>query len=354
MKILLFGEYSGLHTNLQIGLKEIGHKVTLISSGDGHKQFNGDIRIGNKIKNRYLNYFLNIIELWWILRKIQKYDIVQFIDYAVLKMPYILKIYYLKIIKSRNKAIIINRCGLDSYGISVLLGNLRYSPFQNALKENKFNEDIRINSNLKAIKITKIFTGIIVNMYEYYLPYKDFDNYIGFAPMPIKIEPTYVENKNNGKIKILYGVLRKSNKGHTYIKEALDFINLNYANKVEIIITGKLPFIEYQKLLDSCNILIDQACSYSYGMNAIYALAKGKVILSGNEPESENYFGIKIPIINILPDASDIIEKLIDLINNPHKLILIGKQSREYASTVHNHITVAEKFITLYNKVLHV
>jgi len=354
MKILLFGEYSGLHTNLQKGLKEIGHDVTLISSGDGHKKFDGDIKTGNRIKNKYLSYFFVVAELWWLLRKIRKYDVVQFIDYAVLRMPYFLKIQYLKIVKRNNKAIIINRCGLDAYGICVLLGNLRYSPFQNEIKEHEFNDDIGIKSNLKAIKIINLFNGIIVNMYEYYLPYKDFNNYTGFVPMPLKTDSIYVPNNNIGKIKILYGVLRKSNKGHTYIKEALDFINLNYADHVEINIVEKLPFTEYQKLLDSCNILIDQACSYSYGMNAIYALSKGKVVLSGNEPESEIFFGTEIPVINILPSTNDIIEKLIDLINNPNKLMQIGEQSRAYALTVHNHISVAEKFITLYNKVLHV
>ena len=35
MKILLLGEYSGLHLNLRDGLRELGHDVVLASAGDG-------------------------------------------------------------------------------------------------------------------------------------------------------------------------------------------------------------------------------------------------------------------------------------------------------------------------------
>ena len=34
MRILLLGEYSGVHYNLSVGLKALGHDVTLASGGD--------------------------------------------------------------------------------------------------------------------------------------------------------------------------------------------------------------------------------------------------------------------------------------------------------------------------------
>ncbi len=38
-KILLFGEFSGLHTNLKEGLEELGYEVTIVSAGDGKKKY---------------------------------------------------------------------------------------------------------------------------------------------------------------------------------------------------------------------------------------------------------------------------------------------------------------------------
>ena len=37
MKILLIGEYSNVHHTLALGLKALGHEVTVASDGDGWK-----------------------------------------------------------------------------------------------------------------------------------------------------------------------------------------------------------------------------------------------------------------------------------------------------------------------------
>ena len=48
MKILLIGEYSNLHNSLKKGLIDLGHEVTLVSFGDGFKDFSSDIRLSRK------------------------------------------------------------------------------------------------------------------------------------------------------------------------------------------------------------------------------------------------------------------------------------------------------------------
>ena len=49
MRILLIGEYSGLHNSLKEGLEKNGHEVTLIGSGDGFKKYPMDINIESTI-----------------------------------------------------------------------------------------------------------------------------------------------------------------------------------------------------------------------------------------------------------------------------------------------------------------
>ena len=58
MKILLIGEYSGVHNNLKTALIDLGHEVLLIGDSDGYKGFDFDIPIApyngsifSKIKN---------------------------------------------------------------------------------------------------------------------------------------------------------------------------------------------------------------------------------------------------------------------------------------------------------------
>jgi len=57
MKILLVGEFSGVHNNLKMGLKALGHDVKLAADGDGFKKFGYDFRIK---PFRFLLFPLNI------------------------------------------------------------------------------------------------------------------------------------------------------------------------------------------------------------------------------------------------------------------------------------------------------
>lgn len=43
MKILLLGEYSNVHWTLAQGLRALGHSVTVVSDGDGWKNYPRDI-----------------------------------------------------------------------------------------------------------------------------------------------------------------------------------------------------------------------------------------------------------------------------------------------------------------------
>ena len=45
MKILLIGEYSNVHATLAEGLRAIGHQVTVVSDGDGWKNYPRDIDV---------------------------------------------------------------------------------------------------------------------------------------------------------------------------------------------------------------------------------------------------------------------------------------------------------------------
>ena len=45
MNILLYGEYSGIHSNLVANLVEKGFNVDFLSTGDGFKNLNGNIKI---------------------------------------------------------------------------------------------------------------------------------------------------------------------------------------------------------------------------------------------------------------------------------------------------------------------
>ena len=96
MKILLIGEYSGLHNSLKDGLQLNGHSVTLLGTGDGFKRYPVDILIKStffeipifkfiaKIIDKLLKVSLNDIEIgiktYFKIKRLTDFDVVQLIN----------------------------------------------------------------------------------------------------------------------------------------------------------------------------------------------------------------------------------------------------------------------------------
>ena len=56
MKILLWGDYSGVHQDLKSALLELGHNVIIASTGDDYKKFSNDIFIDIDRRNFLTRY----------------------------------------------------------------------------------------------------------------------------------------------------------------------------------------------------------------------------------------------------------------------------------------------------------
>ena len=75
-----------------------------------------------------------------------------------------------------------------------------------------------------------------------------------------------------------------------------------YPHDLELIIKGRMPLRDYL-IMAKANIVIDQTSTYSLGVNGVYALAMGKVVLGGAEPESLKRLGVEeSPVINVEPN----------------------------------------------------
>ena len=138
-------------------------------------------------------------------------------------------------------------------------------------------------------------------------------------------------------------------KGVEYVLNALGQIQEKFGERVDIRIVEKIPYEEYVKLFSESNIFIDQACSYSYGMNALLGLGHSKVVLSGNEPIVNELLGDECPVQNILPDATDIFMKLSLLIENPERIAVVGAKGHAFAKRVHDHVVVAKRYISIWD-----
>lgn len=355
MKILLFGEFSGLHANLKYGLEQLGHKVTLVSNGDGSKQIGGaDIYLRSNYKNR----FLRALSLRWkcliTLPLLRGFDVVQYITPYWLPFPKRMQLWYLKYLKKHNTKVFYNACGDDSL-VSLNMLRLRYSPASAAVGAGEYSVFCR-QVNHRNVQYTlrayDTYDGIIASSYTYQLASANYHNYLGYIPFPsIAVHDCIPFPSLDGTVKIFFGCNRPADKGASHILEALRRIEFELINQVQIELVRNVPYAEYVKLFNSCHIFIDQSSSYGYGMNALLAMVKGKVVLGGCEPEMQDLLDRPCPVINILPNAQDIYDKLKELILNKEKLAKIGYENYQFVKDVHEPVTIAQQYVDKWSQV---
>jgi hypothetical protein len=170
------------------------------------------------------------------------------------------------------------------------------------------------------------------------------------VPLPVNTEKfKYEPNRKNGKIRIFHGINRKGFKGSQLIESALNEIQKKYPDKVEIIIKGHIPFLEYYQFLKTVNIVVDQVYGFELGMNALISMANGRIVFAGYDLPGNNEL-LSIPIERFNGNKETLVAKLEQYIEKPYLLEVKGWASREYVEKYHNYITVAGKFIEVWNR----
>lgn len=345
MKIALIGEFSAFNKNLAIGLRNLNHDVDIYANGDGWKKIDGaTFPLIKDAKNFFEKLYGHFLWPIYISSKIKGYDIVQIISPSIFTR-YLNFILIDRIIKQNDKAFLSGAGSCFALEHAYKKGCFRYYMYdENANPYLK--KDFWWNEK-KERRISLKFDGIIPIAWEYKIEYEGYNNRLKAIPIPMDTDNiNYVHNVVKDKIVIFHGLNREGPKGTKYIKAAMERLQNNYPDKVECIIEGHMPLKDYLDLMQRTNIVVDQCRGYGLGVNAVYAMAEGKVVFGGAEPESLEVFGLEdTPVINILPDENDIYYKLERFVLHPELIPELGRKSREMAESFHNCNIVAEKYI---------
>lgn len=356
MKILLMGEFSGYHTALKHGLEELGMECVLASNGDNWKKISGsNIRLfRTDFKNPVDKALKLVIEPLFGMKKFYGYDVVQYVN-PIIYSTYVNKIIFDKIRHHSTK--LFTAVSGDCYSLydAYKKGKLGYYIYDdNPGLCASYTNDKHAKARISQEEYTyNHVDGIIPVMYEYAIGVKNRNNCLPTIPLPFEsYKIDYQENKVDGKLVIMHGVIREKYKGTAYILKAFDIIKEKYPNDVEIIVDGKLPLAEYLKVLQRTNILVDQCKEHGWSMNACFGMAQGKVVLSGASRNTLKEFGLtKSPIIHIKPDVNQIVSQLEYLIENRDKIEEFGYESRKFVENFHDHRRIAQLYLDSWNNV---
>lgn len=363
MKILLIGEYSNVHWTLAEGLRALGHQVCVVSNGDFWKNYPRDISLVRNTQSKWdgIRYFAKVL---LTLPRMRGYDIVQLINpcFLELKAERLYAIY--NYLRRHNGKVFLGGYGMDYYWVHTCTTTqtFRYSDFNfgTVLRDSK---DIRheITDWIHGEKgklnqyIAADCDGIPTGLYEYYACYHPhFPQKTAFIPFPINIASlSPMEARPKGRpIRFFIGIqqARSEYKGTDIMLRALERVHKRYPAQCEIVKAESVPFNEYQHLMNSSDVILDQLYSYTPAMNALLAMGKGLVLVGGGEPENYDIINETElrPIINVLPNEEDVYNQLEQLVLHPEQLEKLSTESRLYVQRHHHHVKVASQYIDFW------
>ena len=376
MKILLIGEYSRLHNSLKEGLQELGNEVTLLGFKDGFKDFPVDFPLVKKWDEGFLKKIkVAVLRLtgfdlssYFTYKQFQKnqahfkgFDVVQLINENSFFCDYEHEVKILKYLFNNNRNVFLLSCGDDYVHVNYNFKHTENSSIVQPYLEGKiaakdFSNVLKFRTkpfeNLHYYIYDNV-AGVIASDLDYHIPWYNHPKYLGMIPNPInlsKLPESILET--NEKIVIFHGINRESyfKKGNDFFEKALQVIQEKYVEKVTILVTENVPYIDYINSYNQAHIILDQLYGHDQGYNALEAMAKRKVVFTNaSELFEKQYHLTKKVAINALPDVAYLVAQLSYFIENPQEITTIGTNAREFIKTHHDYHKIAQKYLDTWN-----
>ena len=364
MRILLLGEYSGLHWSLAAGLRALGHEVCVASDGCGWKNYPRDIALDRPTNSLY-DGISCLIRILRHLPSFRNYDVVQLISpyFLHLRSERTLPVYHY--LRRFNGKVFLGAFGTDYYYIRACMetDTYRYSDFKtgNCYRDTDFNkmtlQDWYYGGAARATRtIAESCNGIMACLWEYYVAYQLlFPEKTAFVPLPINLHEIVSHIRTvPEKLNFFIGIqnFKDTVKGTDVMLPVLREVQHKYPDLCRVTEVHDVPYARYQQLMDDADVQLDQLYSYTPSMNSLLAMAKGVTVVGGGEPENYEILNETElrPIINVLPDEQDIYRKLEEIVLHKERIPELSAQSVEYVTKHHDHIKVARQYLDFWEQ----
>ncbi|NDV77469.1 glycosyltransferase [Dysgonomonas sp. 511] len=365
MKILLIGEYSRAHLTLAEGLRNLGHEVLVASDGDGFKNYPRDVDLTRK-SSGLIDTFTSLMSVLGKFGEFKGYDVVQLINPCFTTQNVRVNRHLYNKLRRNNKKVFMGAFGDDTYWVKACLGNKIFDYSEFFVDGKPINVDFNqrfidkwIDTPLAKFNedLAKDVDGISACLYEYYCSYKPyFADKLKYIPLPlntaeIEFQPIPEEPE---KVNFFIGInkVRDKFKGTDVMEKALARVKDKYPDQVIVTRVESVSYDVYQQLMSQAHVVLDQLYSHTPAMNALLALAQGKVVVGGGEPYIYELYddSSNQPIVNVHPNEDDVFDKLEWLVLNKQQIPDISRKSRQFVEQNHDYMVVAKKYLEFWNK----
>jgi hypothetical protein len=359
VRILVLGDFSGVNHQLSRALRAAGHDVDFYSRGDGFKDIPAEHRfyVRGRRTPRLLGAAIEVADQLLTVRRLQGYDV------AVLHAPFQfhnrLNAMLVRHVLRSNAVVVLQHMACSTAYHS-FVRTLAYNPCADCARLDHGGVPCSAPEFEKPQWEDEVYRradAIVCTGFEYHEAMRRQPHLaarVVAVPLPVDLsEHPFQPVPRGGPVRILYGTNREGFKGSAHIRPALARLEVTHGQQVEIEVAERLPYATYLSVLQRAHVLVDQCNTYSYGMNAVLAAARGKVVLTGAEPQALATFAMPAdcPLINIRPDPQDIWERLVEVVEAGDEwLVERAAASREFVRRYHDSTEVAAQYLELFRR----
>lgn len=372
LRILLMGDASNYHRCLAEGLRRLGHEAVVASDGTRWMNTERDIDLSRPLPGKAGGFLLWFIIKRLLSRKFSDYDIVSVngTNFASLR-PERLRILFNHLL-SHNKSVFVSVLGTDTHYVRACTGDnppLRYDEWQINGKPSDYARASReeakqwLAPELSALcrDVYARSVGAVTALYEYHKVYQTAvpDDRLAYGGIPIDTASIdYVGANTAGrKVRLFLGrhTERSLEKGTDRLLAAARRVVDAHPEACTLDIVENIPYADYLKRLQEADVVLDQLYSYTPATNALLAMAMGKTVVSGGEPEYYDFIDEhdNRPIVNAVPYDDEALYRAIeDVVMHPSALADRGEKSREFVIRHNDTEVVARRFIDFWRSKL--
>ncbi len=369
LNILLLGDTSNFHNTLAMGLRALGHTVTVASDGTGWMNTPRDIDLSRHDSR------LGGLWLWFRMRFLLKqrlsgYDIVAVAGthFARLKPRRLRSIF--DMVRHNNRFVFQTALATDPFYIEECLdpqSPLRYNewrvdrdttPFRQSswnLAQDWLDRPLYSYSRHLAASVDAVVTAL----YEYHIScrraYPPEKIHYGGIPVDtdsITFTPV-IGIPDRVKLFLGYPSRRMLEKGAERLLTAARRVAAEYPDRCSLDVASDIPLDEFIRRMQGSHVVIDQLYSYTPATTALMAMAMGKTVISGGEEDYYRFIGENElhPVINLDPrDDQSIYRAIRDTVLHPELLSERGRQGRAFVERHNSAKVVAERFLKAWEK----
>lgn len=369
MKILFAGDYSGFHATLARRLRLMGHECVVMSDGSRCMDTERDIDLRrNPGIIGSVAYLGKVFSMW---PKLRGYDVVQLINPNFLHLRPGKIRYFLRELKAANGILSLSLAGSDPVSVKACVedGLFRYSEFKVGDTPTEYVRSTPgiiykwLNGQMgdHCRFVYETVDCAVSALYEYHVasaPYLG-DTPLHYAGIPVDVDNiTFHEFSPaaDGKLNLLVGIKSEMElfKGTDRLLAAAREVERRHPQRCRVTVARDLPFTRYAEALSDADVVLDQLYSYTPATNALQAMAMGKIVVSGGEPEYYDFIGENSlhPIVNVVPDDEKIISTLEALVmEDPGVLRARSRMGREFVERHNADRVVASRFLNAWSAV---